>query len=104
MIIATVRNIGRLDGTIVSWRSGRAVRRSGRAATCSVITRLHASAPMRLILVCDLRSVQGLLNISSAGIEVRRGAREAGRSWRPVRAKSSSPGRWSSPDRLGLVS
>jgi len=97
VMITTVRNIGRLDGTIVSWRirAGGQTLGPGRNLFGDNPP-VRVSSDDRLILVCDLRSVQGLLNISRAGIEVRGGPVRRGRSWRPARANSSSPGHWSS--------
>ena len=78
VMITTVRNIGRLDGTIVSWgiRAGGQTLGPGRNLFGDDPP-ARVSHDDRLILVCDLRSVQGLLNPSRAGIEVRSGAREA---------------------------
>jgi hypothetical protein len=46
VMITTVRNIGRLDGTIVSWGIRAGGQTLGPGATCSVTTRLRASATM----------------------------------------------------------
>jgi hypothetical protein len=78
VMITTVRNIGRLDGTIVSWAIRAGGRRLGPGRNLfGDNPPARVSHDDRLIMVCDLRSVQGLLNLSGAGIEVRSGAREA---------------------------